>query len=122
MSATLIVAIIIGLVAVVSGGFLIVNLSGPLSSLKDMFIALIDLICNNAILFLICLLLFVIAFSVIKKVKFTPVDLSSKKQQKIDNEYRQQKFEADERQRQIDNDYREKLSKTKLGGEYNAKR
>ena len=107
MSAALITAIVIGVIAIVSGGALIVGLSEPLASVKDLFMALVDLICDNAIWFAVVLLIFIVAFSLISKAKIAPLNLSSNKQQKIDNKYRQQKFKADQRQLEIDNKYRE---------------
>ena len=104
---SLIISIIVGIIAVVSGGLLIVNLREPLTSLKDMFIAFVDLVTDNAIWFIFVLLIFVIAFSLIKKAKFSPIDINSKKQQKIDNKYRQDSFNAKERQQALDNKYRQ---------------
>ena len=82
-----ILSIILSIIAVVAGGILITSLNTPLASLKDMFIAFIDLVTDNAIWFIFVFLLFVVAFSVIKKVKFAPIEHSNRKQQKIDNQY-----------------------------------
>ena len=107
MSATLIAAVVFGIIAILGGGALIVGLSEPLAGIKDLFIALFELICNNAIWFILCLLVFVIAISVIRKMKFAPAEIGMSKQQKIDNKFRQSKFNAEEEQRRIDNKYRQ---------------
>lgn len=107
MSATLIAAIVVAVIGVVGGASLIVSLSGPLAGVKELFMAVVDLICNNAIWFFLSLLIFIIAFTLIKRVSVRHTSSVGFRQQKIDNDYRQASFEARQRQLDIDNHFRQ---------------
>ena len=82
---------ILGVILAGVGGVLVVSLSGPLNSLKDMFIAFINLICNNAIWFIFFILLFVIVVSILKKIK--PFEFKSMRQQHFENNLQKQNVE-----------------------------
>lgn len=105
---------ILGVILAGVGGVLVVSLSGPLNSLKDMFIAFINLICNNAIWFVFFILLFMIVVSILKKIK--PFEFKSMRQQHFENNLQKQNFELnkskaefDKKKFNIDNRYRHKV-------------
>lgn len=100
---TFIISIVLGIIVIIAGSSLIVGLSEPLASIKDLFIALVELITSNAIWFILVLLLFVVVFQVFRKIKINNPSTKDRKQQKIDNEYRERQFKAQQRQRRIDN-------------------
>ena len=100
---TFIISIVLGVIVIIAGSSLIVGLSEPLASIKDLFIALVELITSNAIWFILVLLLFVVVFQVFRKIKINNPSAKDRKQQKIDNEYRERQFKAQQRQRRIDN-------------------
>lgn len=92
---------ILGVILASVGGVLVVSLSGPLNSLKDMFVSFVNLICNNAIWFIFFVLLFVIVVSVLKKIK--PFEIRSMKQQRVNNNMEKQRYELEKQK--IDYDY-----------------
>lgn len=92
---------ILGVILASVGGVLVVSLSGPLNSLKDMFVSFINLICNNAIWFIFFVLLFVVVVSVLKKIK--PFEIRSMKQQRVNNKMEKQRYDLEKQK--IDYDY-----------------
>lgn len=96
------VTAILGVILAGVGGVLIVSLSGPLNSLKDMFVAFINLICNNAIWFIFFVLLFVIVVSLLKKIK--PFEIKSLNQQRVNNNMEKQRYELEKQKINYDYD------------------
>ena len=95
------VTAILGVILAGVGGILVVSLSGPLNSLKDMFIAFINLICNNAIWFIFFVLLFVVVVSVLKKIK--PFEFKSLRQQHFENNLQKQNMELNKSKLDFEN-------------------
>lgn len=106
---------ILGVILAGVGGILVVSLSGPLNSLKDMFIAFINLICNNTIWFVFFILLFMIVVSILKKIK--PFEFKSLRQQHFENNLQKQNLELNKSKLDFENNLQKQnleLNKSKV--------